>query len=283
MGHPPGYITDVETNYVLQFLDQASKQNKPFILVYGRVRRTRQQLRQNKIKTFYRIYLHTVLRVSMKPMFLLTEFISDLRLMDAQGIAVNDDFRRRQILTLIALDRSVGAIMSKLQETGELDNTVVIYTSDHGIHWGEHRLSAEKNSEYEVSLHIPFGMRYPPLVPKPYVDDHLVAHIDLVPMIYDLAGVSGPAMDGTSLVKVIQGEPWRDHLLIQGKPERGYWVGIRTTRYVYVETENDMSELYDLQTDPFEIQNLINNPQYQSIISDLKAKLDAEKQAKPSL
>ena len=283
-GIRPGYITDVETNYVLQFLDQASKQNKPFILMYAarapHAPATPAKQDKNLLENLppYRPPGFNEADVSLKP-----SSISGLRLMDAQGIAMNDNFRRRQILTLIALDRSVGAIINKLQETGEIDNTVVIYTSDHGIHWGEHRLSAEKNSEYEVSLHVPFGMRYPPLVPKPYVDDHLVAHIDLVPMIYDLAGVSGPAMDGTSLVKVIKGEPWRDHLLIQGKPERGYWVGIRTTRYVYVETENDMSELYDLQTDPFEIQNLINDPQYQSIISDLKAKLDAEKQAEPSL
>ena len=73
-------------------------------------------------------------------------------------------------------------------------------------------------------------------------------------------------------------EPWRDNILIESWPERGYWAGIRTDHFVYVETEGDTSELYDLQTDPFELNNLINDPQYQSMITDLKAKLQTEKQ-----
>jgi arylsulfatase A-like enzyme len=85
-------------------------------------------------------------------------------------------------------------------------------------------------------------------------------------------------MDGTSLVKLLTGGAWRDDLLIESWPERGYWAGIRTDHYVYVETQDDMSELYDLQADPFELNNLINDPQYQSVITDLKAKLQTEKQ-----
>jgi arylsulfatase A-like enzyme len=85
-----------------------------------------------------------------------------------------------------------------------------------------------------------------------------------------------------SLVNLVKGGTWRDNILIESWPERGYWAGIRTDHFVYVETENDMSELYDLQTDPFELNNLIKDPQYQSVIADLKAKLQTEKQPRSS-
>jgi arylsulfatase A-like enzyme len=276
----PGYITDIENEYVMQFLDQASRQSKPFLLIYAARAPHAPAVPAPEDKNLlqnlppYRPPSFNEADVSNKP-----SSISSIPLMTPKQIAANDDFRRRQILTLFALDRNVGNIVTKLQEMGQLDNTAIFYISDNGMQWGEHRLSADKAAEYEESVRVPFAMRYPPLVSKPFIENHLVGNIDIAPTIYDLAGVSIPTpMDGTSLVKLLTGGAWRDDLLIESWPERGYWAGIRTDRYVYVETQDDMSELYDLQADPFELNNLINDPQYQSVITDLKAKLQTEKQ-----
>ena len=98
---------------------------------------------------------------------------------------------------------------------GRLDNTVIFYISDNGLQWGEHRLSSDKAVEFEELIRVPFAMRYPPLISKPYVENHLVGNIDIAPTIYDLAGLPIPSnMDGMSLVKLLKGEPWRDNILI---------------------------------------------------------------------
>jgi N-acetylglucosamine-6-sulfatase len=275
-----GYITDVENEFVMQFLDQASKQNKPFLLIYAaRAPHAPAQPSpedKNLLQDLppYRPPSFNEADVSNKP-----SSISSLHIMSPQQIAGNDDFRRRQLLTLISLDHNVGNIVTKLQEMGQLDNTAIFYISDNGLHWGEHRLSADKASEYEESVRVPFAMRYPPLVSKPYVENRLVGNIDIAPTIYDLASVSIPSnVDGMSFVKLVNDGPWRDNILIEGWPERGYWAGIRTDHFVYIETEGDTSEFYDLQTDPFEMDNLINDPQYQTMIAGLKTKLETEKQ-----
>ena len=120
---------------------------------------------------------------------------------------------------------------------GELDNTFVVFMSDNGKFWGEHRITS-KNSFYEEAVKVPFAVRYPPLVAKPYVDDQLVANIDIAPTIYELAKVkpSGLKMDGMSLVGLLNKTvTWRENLLLEGWPPRGYFSAIHTGRYVYAE------------------------------------------------
>ncbi len=280
-GVHPGYVTDVENQYLMDFLDHASKQSKPFLLIYAAraphapaiPSADYENLLQNLPP--YRPPSFDQADVSNLP-----SSISGFKPMSDETITKNDAFRRRQLLTLFSLDNNVGNIVTKLQQKGQLDNTAIFYISDNGLQWGEHRLSEDKAAEFEESIRVPFALRYPPLILKPYVDDHLVANIDIAPTIYDLAGVPIPSnVDGMSLVKLLKGEgPWRDNLLIEAWPERGYWTGLRTDHFVYIETENDLSEFYDLQTDPFELNNLIHDPQYQSLIANLKAELQKEKQ-----
>jgi arylsulfatase A-like enzyme len=279
-----GYITYLLGDYALQFLDQAARQSEPFALIYA-VRAPHDPAlpapedRQSLLNLPpYRPPSFNQADVSNMP-----SSISSLPLLTAAQIAANDDFRRKQLLNLMELDRTIGDIVSKLKATGQLDNTMIIYLSDNGLQWGEHRLTSDKNSEYEESVRVPFGLRYPPLVPKPYVENRIVANIDIAPTIYQLAGLPIPAnVDGTSLVQLFQGGPWRDHILLEGWPERGYWAGIHTQRYAYFETQDDSSELYDLQTDPFQLHNLIGDSAYQTFIAGLKVQLAAEKQPRAS-
>jgi N-acetylglucosamine-6-sulfatase len=268
-----GYITDILGEYVIQFLDQAAKNPRPFVLLYAPnaphqpATPANEDLGALDNLAPYRPPSFNETDVSDKP-----SWIQD-NAMDDQAIKQVDTFRRKQLLTLIALDRSNARIFDALKQNGQLDNTVIIYLSDNGLLWGEHRITS-KNSFYEEATRVPFALRYPALVPAPYKENRLVANIDIAPTLYQLAGLPiPPGVDGLSLVNLFNGGPWRDALLIEGWPPRGYYSSAHTDRYVYSETVGDKSEFYDLQADPFELQNQIDNPAYREIIQGLQKTL----------
>jgi arylsulfatase A-like enzyme len=272
-----GYSTYLFRDYAIQFLDEASQQSKPFLFVYA----------PNAPHPPYTpakedVSLYTDLPPYRPPSFN-EEDVSDKPnsifnkpLFTEDEIDIIENTRRRQILTLTALDRTLLDIINKLEEIGELDNTVIIYLSDNGLHWGEHRLDT-KSSVYEETVKVPFAIRYPALIPVPYVDDeHLVANIDIAPTIYELSETRMPKiMDGMSLVPLLNGETeWRDWLLLEAWPHRGAWRAIHTGDQVYVETENDLPEFYDLLADPYQLENAVHDPQYEDVIAQLKQYLN---------
>ena len=279
-GRQTGYMTYLFEDYVKEYLDKATSQRKPFFLLFApnAPHAPYTPLKEDKglLQGLqpHRPPSYNEEDVSDKP-----SSISNKPLIGEGGAEGIDNIRRRQLLTLISLDRSIGAIMEKLEETGELDNTVVIFLSDNGKHWGEHRMDT-KSTAYEESVKVPFAIRYPALVPTPYIEDKLVANIDIAPTIYELSETRMPEIiDGLSLVNLLSGNgEWRTNLLLEAWPDRGHWVSVHTERYVYIETENDMSEFYNLMTDPFEMENAINDSQYQAIIAELKAFLGTEGQ-----
>jgi len=274
-----GYMTYLFEDYVKEYLDKATNQRKPFFLLFApnAPHAPYTPLKEDKgLLTDlapFRPPSYNEEDISDKP-----SAIANKPLIDEKNATSIDNTRRRQLLTLISLDRSIGAIMEKLKETGELDNTVIIFLSDNGKHWGEHRLDT-KSTAYEEAVKVPFAMRYPALIPTPYVEDKLVANIDIAPTIYDLSETKMPeVIDGLSLVNLLTGNgEWRSSLLLEAWPDRGNWVSMHTEQYVYIETENDKSEFYDLAVDPYEMENAIDNPQYQSIILELQQELQKEK------
>lgn len=279
-----GYITYLFKDYVKEFLDDATDQRKPFLLIFAPNAPHAPYTPLKEDKGLYtdlppfRPENYNEGDVSDKP-----ASISNKPLLTDEDSVNIENKRRRQIQTLVSLDRSIGEVMTKLQETGELDNTVVIFLSDNGVHWGEHRLDS-KSSAYEESIKVPFAMRYPPLVPAPYIEDRLVANIDIAPTLYELSETEIPdTVDGMSMVDLFQADgEWRTHLLLEAWPDRGHWTAIRTDSYIYIETDDDMSEFYDLTVDPYEMNNMIDDPKYQSLIDELKGYLEQEKQPKTS-
>jgi arylsulfatase A-like enzyme len=273
-----GYMTYLFKDYVIDFLDKATRQRKPFLLLFTPNAPHPPYTPAKEDNSLFqdlppfRPPSYNEADMSDKP-----ASIANKALLDDESIAQIDRIRRRQILTLVALDRSIGEILAKLKETGEMDNTVIIFISDNGKHWGEHRLES-KSTAYEESVKVPFALRYPGLVPAPYIEDKLASNIDIAPTIYELSDTPIPAtVDGLSLVNLISGKgEWRDHLLLEAWPDRGHWTAIHTGQYVYIETDNDTSEFYNLATDPFQMENMINDPQYQSIILKLQAYLQKE-------
>ena len=273
-----GYMTYLFKDYAIDFLDKATNQRKPFLLYFAPNAPHPPYTPAKEDQGLYtdlppfRPPSYNEADMSDKP-----KSISSKALLDEASAAQIDMIRRRQILTLVALDRSMGEILAKLKATGEMDNTVIIFISDNGKHWGEHRMDS-KSTAYEESVKVPFAIRYPPLIPKPYTEDKVVANIDIAPTLYELSNTPIPkTVDGLSLVSLLSGKgDWRDHVLLEAWPDRGHWQAIHTQNDIYIETDNDLSEFYNLETDPFEMDNLIHDPKYQSTIMELQATLHKE-------
>jgi arylsulfatase A-like enzyme len=276
--HSGQYITDALGNYAQEFLTKAAKQNQPFVLLLTvnapHDPATPAEEDKDKLKDLapYRPPNFNEEDMSDKP-----AWMGQKPLLNETEIAKIDAFRRDQILTLFSLDRAIEKVMGTLTETRTLDMTMVFYLSDNGKHYGEHRLDS-KNTFYEEAVLVPFAIRYPPLIPKPYTDNRVIANIDIAPTLYDLADLPIPDnMDGLSLSGLFDPKvTWREGVLLEGWPPRGVYTAIHTERYVYAETVEDIAELYDLETDPYELSNLVEDPAYQEIRDQLKSLLEQE-------
>ena len=172
--------------------------------------------------------------------------------------------RVRQEQALLSLDRSVRNVVQALKDRHELDRTVILYTSDNGFLWGEHRLGG-KVWPYQESTHVPLIVRTP-WTTSPQRNNQPVLNIDLAPTISALAGARpGLPEDGRSLLPFLQGEPteWRHAFLVEylgkdllkkgGPPP---YVAVQTRRNLYVEYRNGWRELYNLRRDPWELNNI---------------------------
>jgi N-acetylglucosamine-6-sulfatase len=190
---------------------------------------------------------------------------------------------RNQLRMLAAIDESVGQVFRALQDTGHLDDTLIIFTSDNGYFWGDHGLG-DKRAAYEPSIRIPMLLRYPRLAKPGTVIDQPVLSLDIAPTLLELAGVTAPAgLHGRSLVPLLRGETagWRKAFLTEYFAEAGYpriptWQAVRDDRWKYIHyTDLDgMDELYDLRADPHEMKNLIDDPSARATLNGLKAELD---------
>jgi N-acetylglucosamine-6-sulfatase len=193
---------------------------------------------------------------------------------------------RDRLRMLMAVDEGLGRMLEALEEKGELENTLVVVTSDHGFFYGEHGLSEERRLAYEESLRIPLLIRYPPLVPAGSLIDSMALTLDLAPTFLELGGVTHESLDGRSLVPLFRGETegWRDAFFVEYYSDivfprianMGY-EAVRTERYKlihYLELEG-MDELYDLETDPYEMTNLVDSEDYASVRRELYSRLES--------
>ncbi|MBI3975945.1 MAG: sulfatase, partial [Armatimonadetes bacterium] len=204
--------------------------------------------------------------VSDKP-----EWVRRLPLLTAARQAEGDEFRRQQLRSLQAVDRAIGQLLEALRRTGRLENTVVVFTADNGLSWGEHRWLDRKSCPYEECVRVPLVVRGPG-IPAGRTDPRVVLNVDLAPTFADLAGVRpGLPVDGRSVAPLLRGADaaWRGEILLEywGLPALT-WTAIRTDRWKYVEYENGDRELYDLAADPFEMTNVIGSSPATQVVPD---------------
>jgi N-acetylglucosamine-6-sulfatase len=199
--------------------------------------------------------------------------------------ATTDDEIRGRLEMLLAVDESLGRILAALEKHGTLDDTVVVFTSDHGYFYGEHGLSAERRLAYEEAIRIPLLVRYPRRVKPGTTPSELVLSLDVAPTLAELAGLAPPAgVQGRSLVPVFENKAkdWRTSFLIEYFSDTVFprirnmgYVAARTTRHKYIqyrELEN-MNELYDLEADPYEERNLAGLPEARPALERMQAEL----------
>jgi arylsulfatase A-like enzyme len=197
---------------------------------------------------------------------------------------------RARAEALLGVDDLVQNVVSSLQATGELKNTVLMFTSDNGFFHGEHRVPNGKVRVYEPSIRVPLLIRGPGL-PKGVHRRQPVGNVDLAPTILDFANARpGRKEDGMSLVSIMQNKrdfPGRGldlETYDNADPTEGAdpdappvnYLGVRTDRYMYATYGNGEQELYDLQADPFELQNQSGNPVYAPAQSALQRLLSSE-------
>jgi arylsulfatase A-like enzyme len=186
--------------------------------------------------------------------------------------AITENYRQR-LESLLAIDEGVAQIVTALRAAGELDNTLIVYTSDNGFFHGEHRIPSGKVQVYEPSVRVPLILRGPG-VPRGRTLVEPSINVDLAPTILGAANMRpGRVMDGRSLLPLLAhpSRRWgRDVLL-----ETPSYAGVRTPRYKYVEYAGGARELYDLARDPDELESQHANAAYATIRAELARRLIA--------
>ena len=197
----------------------------------------------------------------------------------------SDTTVRNRLRMLAAVDEGLGRLLAVLEKSGKLDDTAVVVTSDHGYFNGEHGLSVERRLAYEETIRIPLVIRYPRLIEAGSTRDELVLSIDLAPTLLDLAGTKPTApMHGRSLVPLLKGEAadWRTSFLVEYYTDTVFprvldmgYKAVRTDRYKYIHylQLKGMDELYDLESDPYEMKNLIAEPSSWPVLRQMKTEL----------
>ena len=192
--------------------------------------------------------------------------------------------------TLTAIDESVGRIYKLLEKTNQLDNTMIIFTSDNGYFMGEHGYW-DKRISYEESMRIPMIIRYPAKIKAGSKIDKMCLNVDVAPTILQLLGLEIPQqMQGKSMMPLFENEnkaKWRKQFMFEYFVDDAFpyagptQLALRTERYKLVDNnlKNDIDELYDLQQDPGEMNNLINNPDFKNKVSEMRKELEKEKKS----
>ena len=195
-------------------------------------------------------------------------------------LAIQRNYHR----TISAVDDSLGRILDWLEETGEAENTVVIYTSDNGFYFGEHGL-IDKRSAYEESIRVPMIVSAPGRFPGGATVSAQVANLDIAPTILDIAGASIPQQfEGESFKGLAEGSvdpaQWRDAMLYEyfwefNFPHTPTTFAIRTNDYKLIQYHGiwDTDELYDMRADPGEMNNLIDDREHLETAVGLRQRL----------
>ncbi len=192
---------------------------------------------------------------------------------------------------LLSIDDGLGRLLKQLESTGQLDNTIIIFSGDNGYFYGEHGLSQERRLPYEEAVRAPLLVRWPGRVQAGVKIDALVSSVDLAPTVLDLAGVAiDREVQGLSFAPALLGRkgPERQTAYIEYNGDEVFdWVdqstyrAVRTKRWKLIHWVQDPTrgELYDLAADPHEMTNLWADPRHAKQRAVLEAELRRQSDA----
>lgn len=165
---------------------------------------------------------------------------------------------------ITALDANLGRLMRRLGELGLAEDTILVFTADHGDMLYSHRL-VQKNYPYDESILVPFILRYPGAVRAASRLAAPFSTVDILPTLLELMGLPVPPYsEGVSFARAVRGEqqplPECAYMLCSWDWAMPEWRGIRTARYTYVETPDGPYALFDNLTDPYQLENLAGRP-----------------------
>jgi N-acetylglucosamine-6-sulfatase len=299
---PGGYITDLLSGYAVEFIKR--RHDKPF-LVYLAHKAIHPEVMQHgdgsvnlaDSERFIPAERHKNLyagkAIPRRPSYgrapqgkpALQRRIGNLPPLGAATATRDEAILGRQ-RSLMAVEEGVGDILKALEETAQLDNTVIVFTSDNGYFYGEHGLSVERRLAYEESIRMPLLVRYPKAIKAGTLRDEFALNIDLAPTLLELAGATVPTtMQGRSLVPLLAGKrpAWRKSFLLEYYSDKVFprvlqmgYKAVRNGRWKYIhyfELEG-MDELYNLKTDPYEMKNLIHQPGASKALYEIKQEME---------
>lgn len=284
-----GYITDLLTRYAVDFIRKPH--DKPFVVylphksVHGPFTPAERHKDLYKSEPFTpSASAHDDL--SGKPA------VAKVRARPNANPAANrtpgEGVMRSQLRCLASIDEGVGEILKALEDTKQLDNTLVMFTSDNGYFWGEHGGLGDKRWAYDESIRLPLMVRYPKLIRAGTTIDALTLNIDVAPTMLELAGAPVPKdIHGRSMLPLFKVDTAgrRTAILTEyfrdGNFPHPPWRCVRTDRWKLIRYVDhpEWDELYDLRADPHEMKNLIGEPSAAGTVKDLRAELDRQWQA----
>lgn len=310
-----GYITDILTDRALTFVSKID-QRKPFFLYVGHkavhpdvVQRNDGSLDLSRGMNYiaaekyagrysdamYRRAPTAIGPISRRPKSLMIEHILSMkesreiqdRFPGVLDPGTSEETIRARAEMMLSVDESIGILLERLRKRRDLDNTVIIFTSDNGFFFGEHGLSIERRLPYEESIRMPVVLRHPPLAKAGARIAELGSSTDIAPTILDLAGIDIPShCQGKSLKSALDGVTvahGRSAILTEyfSHDHPMPWVldadykSIRTAQYKFIHWMHfpEYDELYHLARDPYETQNLIAAPEYSGTAETLKKQL----------
>jgi arylsulfatase A-like enzyme len=208
-----------------------------------------------------------------------------LMMKDKKNSQIENDYRG-YYAAIETLDDCFGKILDMLEKTGQLDNAIVVFTSDHGNNLGSHRQKG-KQLPFEESISVPFLIRYPKKIKPSVITDALLSQVDMMPTLHSLLGISCPDVDGKDIssaaigcdldlqdaVLIVKSIPLSVNWIVNGN---GAWRGVRTKRYMYARKSDTKKPwmLFDNVLDPFQMNNLIDDSAYTEFQEKLDKKTD---------
>ncbi len=196
-------------------------------------------------------------------------------------------YKQHYLAMISQTDDAIGRVLNELDRLGLSKNTVIIFTADHGDAGGSHGMMDKHYVMYEEEVHVPLIVQWKGVVkPGSRCDKFVINSLDLSATIPQIAGVDFGQSQGASLVPLLQGRQpttWRQYAFSNYNGQQfGLYVQrmIRSGRWKYIWNLTDVDELYDLQNDPFEMNNVISLPANQQVVATLRTDLYADLKAR---